>query len=134
MSTVALDQPTSGDVLIHKIAHATYVLCVGDQTCGQYFQWYRVFDEAMRLSAARGVAVWIREDGADTLLYRCGPYRGAQPVLGEPSARERSWRTGAAADPVTTTSGLRRIVDDLTGRSLLRGARNLEEVEKFERE
>ena len=66
---VTIDRrPDAQDVIIYKLDALTYHLWLGTRPCGQFHQWYRVFDEGMRLARGRGVALWIREAGVDTLL------------------------------------------------------------------
>ena len=70
MAIASLRKPALQDVVIHKLDLGTYVLCVDDQPCGQFFQWYRVFGEALERAAAREASVWLRENGTETLLHR----------------------------------------------------------------
>ena len=68
--TTPLLTPEVGDILIRKLDAITYVLSVDGQPRGQYHQWDRVFGEALHLAGERGVNIWIRADGYDTLIQR----------------------------------------------------------------
>jgi hypothetical protein len=68
--TTPLLTPEVGDILIRKLDEITYVLSVDGRPTGQYHQWDRVFGEALRLAGERGVNIWIRADGYDTLIQR----------------------------------------------------------------
>ena len=67
-----IPRPSAHDIVIYQLGHVAYVLWVDNQPCGQFFQWYRVIDEALRRAAPREASVWLRENGVDRLLHRPG--------------------------------------------------------------